>query len=69
MAILTGNRPPTFTLHPVQSRDGALSPTIECSTKDWLNSLARPKNSLSLKTHGPSERELTDNAAYQIINE
>ena len=41
-------------------RDGALSPIIECSTRHWLDPLARAKSSLSLKMHGPSERELAD---------
>ena len=39
------------------------SPTIECSTRHWLDPFARAKSILSLETHGPSERELVDKAA------
>ena len=44
-------------------RDGALSPTTECSTRHWLDPFARAKNSLLLKTRDPSEKELADKTA------
>ena len=43
-----------------QRRNGALSLTIGCSTRHWLDPFARVKSSLLLKIHGPSERELAN---------
>ena len=63
MAIVAGKKPPASTPYLAQRRDGALSPTIGCSTRHWLNPLARAKSSLLLKIHGPSERELADKTA------
>ena len=62
-----GCRQETTRLHAIsylaQRRDGALSLTIGCSTKHWLDPFARVKSSLLLKIHGPSERELADKTA------
>ena len=46
-----------------QRRDGALSLTIGCSTRHWLDPFVRVKSSLWLKTHGPSDRELANKTA------
>ena len=55
-----GCRPETTRIHAISlhKRDGALSPTIKCSTRQWLDPFARAKSSLSLKTHGPSQKEV-----------
>ena len=63
MAMVTGKKSPTSTLYPAERRDGALSPTIECFTRHWLDTFARAKSSLSLKTNSPSERELVGKMA------
>ena len=63
MAMVAGKKPPASTLYLAQRRDGALSPTIMCSTKHWLDPFARAKSSLLLKIYGPSERELADKTA------
>ena len=54
---------PAFTPYLAQRRDGALSLTIGCSTRHWLDPFARVKSSLLLKMRGPSERELADKTA------
>ena len=43
MAMIAGKKIPVSTLYPPQKRDGDLSPTIECSTRHWLNPYARAK--------------------------
>ena len=43
MAMVPGKRPPASSLYPAQRRDGALSPTMECSTRHWLDPSARAK--------------------------
>ena len=62
-----GCRQETTRLHAVsclaQRRDEALSLTIGCSTRHWLNPFARVKSILLLKIHGPSKRELVDKTA------
>ena len=63
LAMTAGKKPPASMPYLAQRRDGALSPTIECFTRYWLDPFARAKYSLSLKTHGPSERELIDETA------
>ena len=63
MAIIAGKKPPASTPYFAQRRDGALSLTIGCSTRHWLDPFARVKSSLLLKIHCPSERELADKAA------
>ena len=55
--------PPVSTPYLAQRRDGALSLTIGCSTRHWLDSFARVKSSLLLKMHDPSERKLADKTA------
>ena len=60
IVMVSGKKPPAPTLYPAQRRDGALSPTLECSTRQWLDLFPKAKYSLLLKTHGPSERELAD---------
>ena len=60
MVMVAGKKPPASTLYLAQRRDGALSPTIGCSTKHWLDPLVRVKSNLMLKIHGPSKRELAD---------
>ena len=57
MAMVAGKKPPAATPYLVQIRDGAISPTIGCSARLWLDPFAIAKFSLLLKTHGPSERE------------
>ena len=63
MATDAGKKPPASTLYIAQGGDGSLSPTIEYSTRHWLDPLARAKYNLLLKTHDPSERELADKTA------
>ena len=64
MAMVAGKQPPASMPHLAQRRDGALSLTIGCSTRHWLDPFARVKSSLLLKIYGPSERELADKTAY-----
>ena len=59
MAMVAGKRPPVSTPYLAQRRDGALLLTIGCSTRQWLDPFARVESSLLLKTHDPSDRELT----------
>ena len=63
MAMVAGKKPPGSTLCPTQRRDGALSPTIECSTRYSLDPSARSNYSLRLRVYDPSERELADKTA------
>ena len=60
MAMVAGEKPPASTPYLAQRRDRALSLTIGCSTRHWLDPFARIKSSLFLKVHGPSDRELVD---------
>ena len=63
MAMVAGKKPPASALYSAQRRDGALSPAIRGSARHWLDSFARAKYNLLLKTHGPSEREPVDKMA------
>ena len=63
IAMVAGKKPPASTSYLAQRRDGALSLTIGCSTRHWLDPFARVKSSLMLKIHGPSERGLADKTA------
>ena len=63
MAMVAGNKPPASTPYLAQRRDGAISPTIGCSTRHWLDPFVRVKSSLWLKIHGPSDRELANKTA------
>ena len=63
MAMVAGRKPPASTPYLAQRRDGALSPTIGCSTRHWLDPFVRVKSSLWLKIHGPSDRELANKTA------
>ena len=58
-----GKKPPASTPYLAQRRDGALSPTIGCSTWHWLDPFVRVKSSLWLKIHDPSDRELANKTA------
>ena len=58
---------PAPVLYPAQRREGALSATIECSTRHWLDPFARAKFSLLLKKHDPSERALADRAVDRTL--
>ena len=69
IAMVAGRTPLAFTLYTVERQDGARSPTSECSTRHWLNPLARVKSSLSLKTHGLFEREPVDKTTDKTIYE
>ena len=60
IVMVAGKKPPASTPYLAQRRDGALSPTIGCSTKHWLDPFVRVKSSLMLKIYGPSKRELAD---------
>ena len=46
MAVVAGKKPPASTPYLAQRRDGALSPTIGCSTRHWLDPFVRVKSSL-----------------------
>ena len=63
MAMVAGKKPPASTPYLEQRRDGALSLTIECSTRHWLDPFVRVKSSLWLKIRGPSNRELANKTA------
>ena len=63
MAMVAGKKAPASTPFLAQRQDGALSLSIGCSTRHWLDPFARVKSSLLLKIHGPSERELSDKTA------
>ena len=63
IAMVAGKKPSASTSYLAQRWDGALSLTIGCSTRHWLDLFARAKSSLLLKIHGPSGRELTDKTA------
>ena len=60
MAMVFGKKSSPFMLYPAPRQEGALSPTVECSTRNWFESFVRAKFSFSLNTHGPSERELVN---------
>ena len=64
MAMVAGRKPPASKPYPAQRRDGALSLTIECSIRPWLDPFVRVKSSLLLKIHSPSDRELANKTAY-----
>ena len=57
VAMVAGRKPPASTPYLAQRRDGALSLTIGCSTRHWLDPFVRVKSSLWLKIHGLSDRE------------
>ena len=63
MAMVAGRKPPASTPYLAQRRDGALSLTIGCSTRHWLDPFVRVKSSLWLKIHGPFDRELANRTA------
>ena len=56
-------KPPASTPYLARRRDGALSLTIGCSTRHWLDPFVRVKSSLWLKIHGPSDRDLAKKTA------
>ena len=62
-AMVAGKKPPAFTSYLAQIWDGALSLTIGCSARHWLDPSAGANSSLLLKMHGPSDRELADKTA------
>ena len=64
MTMVADKKSPASTPCLAQRRDGALSLTIGCSTRHWLDPFARVKSSLFSKIHDPSERELADKTAY-----
>ena len=49
MAMVAGKKPPASPPYLAQRRDGALSLTIGCSTRHWLDPFASVKSSLLLK--------------------
>ena len=63
MAMVAGKKPPASSTYLAQRRDGALSLTIGCFTRHWLDPFVRVKSSLWLTIHGPSDRELADKRA------
>ena len=69
MAIVAGKKPPDSMPYSARRRDGVLSPTAECSIRYWLDSFARAKFSLLLKTHDPSKRELADKTTNSTLDE
>ena len=58
MAMVVDKKTPASTLYPAKRPDGALSPTIECFNRHWLDPFVRAKYSLLWNTHRPSEIEL-----------
>ena len=67
MTMVASRKPPASTPYLAQRRDGALSPTIGCSTRHWLDPFVRVKSSLWLKIHGPSGRELANKTATEPV--
>ena len=63
MAMVAGKKPPASSPYLAQRQDGALSLTIGCSTRHWLDPFARAKSSLLLKIHDSFERELAGKRA------
>ena len=63
MALVAGKKPPASTPYLAQRRDGAVSLTIGCSRRHWLDPFVRVKSSLWLKIHGPSDIELANKTA------
>ena len=63
MAMVASKKPPASTPYLAQRRGGALSLTIGCSIRHWLDPFVRVKSSLWLKIHGPSDRELANKTA------
>ena len=63
MAMVAGKKPPASTPYLAQRRDKALSLTIWCSTRHWLDLFVTLKSSLLSMVHSPSERELVDKKA------
>ena len=63
MAMVAGKKPPASTPYLAQRWDGALSLTIGCSTRHWLDPFVIVKSSLLLKIHDPSDRELANKTA------
>ena len=61
--MVDGEKSPASTPYLAQKRNGALSLTIGCSTRDWLDPFARVQYRLLLKMHDPFERELADKMA------
>ena len=57
MAMVTGKKSHASTPFLAQRRDGALSPTVGCFTRHWLDPFARVKSTWLLKIHGLAERE------------
>ena len=62
-AMVAGKKPPASTPYLAQRQDGALSLTIGCSTRHWLDPSARVKFSLLFKIHGLSDRALAGKTA------
>ena len=60
MAMGADKKPPVSTPYLAQRWDGALSLTIGCSTRHWIDPFARVNFSLLFKMHGPSESNLAD---------
>ena len=60
ISMVSGKKPPDSMPYPAPRRDRTLLPTIDCSARYRLDPFAQEKFSLSLKTHGPSEREVAD---------
>ena len=63
MAMVAGKKPPASKPYLAQRRDGALSFTIGCFSRHWLDPFVRLKSILLLKIRGPSDRELADKTA------
>ena len=61
--MVAGKKLPTSTPYLAQRRYEALSLTVGCSTRHWLDPFARVQSSLLLKIDDPSERELEDKTA------
>ena len=57
MAMVAGRKPPAFTPYLAHRRDGALSITIGCSTRHWL------EVQFVVEDICPSDRELANKTA------
>ena len=67
MAMVAVKKPPASTPYLAQRRDGDLSLTIGCSTRHWLDPLARAKSSLLLKTQWPFRARASEKLKIELF--
>ena len=63
MAMVADKKSQASTPYLAQRWNEALSLTIGCSTRHWLDPFAKVSSSLLFTMHGPSESDLEDKTA------